>query len=112
MLIIGCDFHTRYQQIAMMDETTGELVERRLDDQSGEAHAFNRSLPEPVRWRPIPTPATWLGPPRRLRPRMACGFFFSSFPISHPANPPAAFPISLCDESKARRVRPRMRISF
>ena len=28
MLIIGCDFHTRYQQIAMMDEATGELVER------------------------------------------------------------------------------------
>jgi hypothetical protein len=29
MLIIGCDFHTRYQQIAMMDEATGELVECR-----------------------------------------------------------------------------------
>jgi len=29
MLIIGCDFHTRYQQIAMMDQATGELVERR-----------------------------------------------------------------------------------
>jgi len=28
MMIIGCDFHTRYQQIAMMDESTGELVER------------------------------------------------------------------------------------
>ena len=25
MKIIGCDFHTRYQQIAMMDEATGEL---------------------------------------------------------------------------------------
>ena len=42
MLIIGCDFHTRYQQIAMMDETTGELIERRLDHESGEAHAFYR----------------------------------------------------------------------
>jgi hypothetical protein len=31
MLIIGCDFHTRYQQIAMMDEATGELVERRRE---------------------------------------------------------------------------------
>ena len=30
MLIIGCDFHTRYQQIAMLDPETGELVERRL----------------------------------------------------------------------------------
>ncbi len=53
MLIIGCDFHTRYQQIAMAREETAELlVERRLDHESGEAHAFYRSLPsaqEPVR---------------------------------------------------------------
>jgi len=28
MKIIGCDFHTRYQQIAMLDESTGELRER------------------------------------------------------------------------------------
>jgi hypothetical protein len=26
MIIIGCDFHTRYQQIAMAEETTGELL--------------------------------------------------------------------------------------
>jgi transposase len=45
MIIIGCDFHTRYQQIAMAREETGEvLVERRLDHESGEAHAFYRSL--------------------------------------------------------------------
>jgi len=44
MMIIGCDFHTRYQQIALMDESTGELVERRLDHQSGEAHAFYWNL--------------------------------------------------------------------
>jgi transposase len=53
MLIIGCDFHTRYQQIAMAREETAELlVERRLDHQSGEADAFYRSLQlsqEPVR---------------------------------------------------------------
>ena len=41
MKIIGCDFHTRYQQIAMMDEATGELTERRLAHQSGEAQAFS-----------------------------------------------------------------------
>jgi hypothetical protein len=35
MKIIGCDFHTRYQQIVMMDEATGELIERRLDHESG-----------------------------------------------------------------------------
>jgi transposase len=50
MLIIGCDFHTRYQQIAMAEETTGELLlERRLDHESGEAHSFYRSLQKPVR---------------------------------------------------------------
>jgi hypothetical protein len=32
MLIIGCDFHTRYQQIAMAEDSTCELlVERRPD---------------------------------------------------------------------------------
>src|SRR5579863_6445055 len=49
MLIIGCDFHTRYQQIAMMDEATGELIERRLQHENGEAAAFYRSLPGLVR---------------------------------------------------------------
>ena len=37
MLIIGCNFHTRYRQIAMMDDATGELLERRLEHESGEA---------------------------------------------------------------------------
>jgi transposase len=49
MLIIGCDLHTRYQQIAMLNEATGELVERRLEHESGEAHRFYRGLPKPVR---------------------------------------------------------------
>src|SRR5580704_8540567 len=26
---IGCDFHSRFQQIAMLDDQTGEIVERR-----------------------------------------------------------------------------------
>jgi transposase len=50
MLIIGCDFHTRYQQIAMAEDSTGELLlERRLDHQSGEAQAFYRRLQGTVR---------------------------------------------------------------
>src|SRR5271154_7361693 len=49
MMIIGCDFHTRYQTIAMLEEATGELTERRLDHQSGEAEAFYRNLQGPVR---------------------------------------------------------------
>jgi len=49
MLIIGCDFHTRYQQIAMANDETGELLlERRLDHESGEAHTFYRNLQGPV----------------------------------------------------------------
>ena len=49
MLIIGCDFHTRYQQIAMLNQVTGELTERRLEHENGEAEAFYRGLPQPVR---------------------------------------------------------------
>ena len=49
MLIIGCDFHSRFQQIAMLDTQTGEIVERRLEHESGEAERFYRSLPHPVR---------------------------------------------------------------
>jgi transposase len=48
MLIIGCDLHTRYQQIAMLDRETGELVERRLRHDNGEARAFYARLPEPA----------------------------------------------------------------
>ncbi len=37
MIIIGCDFHTRYQQIAMANDETGDLLpDRRLAHQSGD----------------------------------------------------------------------------
>ncbi len=49
MKIIGCDLHTRYQQIAMLDSETGELVERRLEHENGEARAFYGALVGPVR---------------------------------------------------------------
>ena len=49
MLIIGCDFHTRYQQIAMLNTDTGELIERRLQHANGEANTFYRGLAKPVR---------------------------------------------------------------
>jgi len=49
MQIIGCDFHTRYQQIAMLDEATGELTERRLEHENGQARAFYANLPKPAR---------------------------------------------------------------
>jgi hypothetical protein len=44
MMIIGCDLHTRYQQIAMLHRETGELVERRLEHENGEARAFYTAL--------------------------------------------------------------------
>jgi transposase len=49
MLMIGCDFHTRFQQIAMLDSTTGEVIERRLEHETGEARAFYAALPGPAR---------------------------------------------------------------
>ena len=49
MKIVGCDLHTRYQQIAMLDEETGELIERRLEHESGEARAFYSGLSAGVR---------------------------------------------------------------
>jgi transposase len=44
MFIIGCDFHTRFQQIAMLDSETGEVIERRLEHEGGEAQAFYAGL--------------------------------------------------------------------
>jgi len=49
MKIVGCDLHTRYQQVAMLDGETGELVEQRLEHASGEARAFYAALSGPVR---------------------------------------------------------------
>jgi transposase len=43
MLIIGCDFHPRFQQIAWIDKETGECGERRLSHPQ-EAAEFYRSL--------------------------------------------------------------------
>jgi transposase len=49
MKIVGCDLHTRYQQVAMLDEETGELIERRLEHANGEAKEFYARLSGPVR---------------------------------------------------------------
>jgi transposase len=47
-MIIGCDFHPRFQQIAYVLEETGEYGERRLNHPA-EAEKFYRSLVGPVR---------------------------------------------------------------
>jgi transposase len=43
MIIIGCDFHPRFQQIAFLDQETGEYFERRLHHPE-EVTLFYRSL--------------------------------------------------------------------
>jgi transposase len=43
MMIIGCDFHPRFQQIAFVDQETGAYGERRLSHPE-EAERFYRSL--------------------------------------------------------------------
>ena len=48
MKIVGCDLHSRTQVIAMLDTETGEVVEKRLDHESGEAKAFYEGLKEPA----------------------------------------------------------------
>jgi hypothetical protein len=43
MMIIGCDYHPGFQQIAAVDSETGELQERRLEHRE-EAEKFYRDL--------------------------------------------------------------------
>ena len=45
MLIIGCDYHPSFQQIAFVDTDTGDLSERRLLHRA-EAEQFYRQLKE------------------------------------------------------------------
>jgi transposase len=47
MMIIGVDYHPSFQQIAFMDQATGECGERRLNHSDGEAEKFYRELKLP-----------------------------------------------------------------
>src|SRR5260370_18538692 len=44
MIIIGCDYHPSFQQIAWVDTETGEIQERKLVHAGGEAEGFYRQL--------------------------------------------------------------------
>src|SRR5277367_6958878 len=44
MLIIGVDYHPSFQQIAFLDQETGECGDRRLNHSDGEAEKFYREL--------------------------------------------------------------------
>jgi len=48
MKIIGVDLHTRQQTIAMVDDQTGELVEKELPHEGDQVRDFYAALPKPV----------------------------------------------------------------
>ena len=48
MFIIGCDYHPRFQMIAILEKATGEVKVLRLEHESGEAKRFYASLPKGV----------------------------------------------------------------
>jgi len=48
MVIVGCDFHPGWQQVAVFDSGTGEIRELQLRNSDGEAERFYGSLPWPA----------------------------------------------------------------
>lgn len=48
MKIVGCDFHPRWQQIAVFDSETGEISEQKLINGDGQAERFYRGLAGPA----------------------------------------------------------------
>ncbi len=49
MMIIGCDYHPGFEQIAFVDTDTGEQGQARLEHRSGAAERFYASLRSPAR---------------------------------------------------------------
>ena len=48
MRIIGCDLHASQQSIAILDDETGEIVERTLKHEADAVRDFYAALPPPV----------------------------------------------------------------
>ena len=48
MTLVGCDLHARTQQVAVLDTTTGELLEQELAHDGDAVERFYRSLRPPV----------------------------------------------------------------
>ena len=48
MRIIGCDLHASQQTIAMLDDETGDIVERTLKHEGATVREFYAALPRPV----------------------------------------------------------------
>jgi transposase len=49
MRIMGCDLHARQQTLAMLDATTGEVLEVTLQHEGDHVREFYSALPRPVR---------------------------------------------------------------
>src|SRR6266513_2100872 len=48
MTFVGCDLHTRQQQVAVLDTTTGEIREQQLLHEGTTVEDFYAALPRPV----------------------------------------------------------------
>jgi transposase len=48
MIFVGCDLHTRMQQVAVLDTGTGEVSEHRLPHEGTAVEEFYTALPRPV----------------------------------------------------------------
>ena len=84
MMIIGCDYHPRYQISAGVDTETGEMEVRRLEHENGEAKRYYASLARGARIGIEATGSTawferlmaacghelWVGDPAEIRARM------------------------------------------
>jgi hypothetical protein len=44
MTLVGCDLHSRKQQVAVFDTTTGEVIEQELVHDGDAVERFYRSL--------------------------------------------------------------------
>ena len=84
MFIIGCDYHPRFQMIAVLEKATGEVKVLRLEHENGEAKKFYANLPKGVLVGIEATGSTawfermvsecghelWVGDPAEIRARM------------------------------------------
>ena len=66
MTLVGCDLHSRKQQVAVLDTTTGEVLEQELAHDGDAVERFYRALHEGV--KPLPV-AGGLDPDRHRRAR-------------------------------------------
>ena len=48
MTFVGCDLHTRMQQVAVLDTRTGEVSERQLAHDGSAVEEFYAACPGPV----------------------------------------------------------------